>query len=335
VPLSFIFALVLLGIGLLVAVGVTATYKPVAPTEEDQTYRRRNGRPPLPTPMSRNAAITVVFAAFGIVGGILIFSASFTSIAARSVGVETSFGRPTAHALDNGPHFILPWHKVEKFDASIQTLVMTGDGSSQEADAPCVTVRLGNQTTACVDVIRAQWNIDPDGDVIDLYRRYKKFDKVELNVVAGQAMNALVTRFADYDPLAGINAKGDKPAVTTTQLAEQARKDLQAAVGTGIKIDNLLILVHYDPTTQTKLNNYAQALADTRIAVQNTATATQVALANKALAGQESVNNPGVQYQNCLSLIRELAARGQLRDLPQTFNCGDPRSQVIVQANKN
>jgi hypothetical protein len=72
------------------------------------------------------------------------------------------------------------------------------------------------------------------------------------------------------------------------------------------------------------------ALAETRIATQNRATAEQKALANKALATQVSVCDPGVQYQNCLNLIADLAARGQLGQLPPTFNCGDPRSQVIV-----
>jgi hypothetical protein len=255
----------------------------------------------------------------------LLFSASATLVPTRTVAVEVSLGRPVG-TLQNGFTMVAPWHKVEKFDASVQFLIKQGDGQ-------CITVRLGNQTTACVDIIRSQWNIDPNGDIIELYRRYKQFDRIEHTVITGEATHALVDTFSTFDPLGGIATSGKvdtttKPSID--QLATQARTQMQQSLGTGIKVDSLLLFVHYDTTTQNKLNNYAQALADTRIATQQTLTAEQVALANKALATQASVTNPGVQYQNCLSLVRDLATKDQLKDLPPTFNCGDPRTSIIV-----
>lgn len=315
-PISFIVALVVLVLGVLVLLGIWLMDKAGA------RDRRVTGQEPVGKAVYIGTAI-----GFAVVAGFFLVLASATIVPARNVGVEVALGKPVG-TLQNGFHMVKPWHRVEKFDAGVQTLQLEGDGKG--ADAPCVTVRLGNQTTACVDVIRSQWNIDPNGDVIELYRRYRKFDKIELNVVAGQEMNALVATFADFDPLAGINGTTDAPLRTTDDLASQALAKTQAAVGSGIHVDNLLLRVNYDPTTQTQLNNYAKALAETRIATQNRATAEQKALANKALAAQVSVRDPGVQYQNCLNLIADLAARGQLGQLPPTFNCGDPRSQVIV-----
>lgn len=307
-PLSFIAALVLIVLGALVLLGMW-----VASKGEGE-------------PLGAGAYIGVALG-FGLLAGLFLFLASATIVPARNVGVEVALGKPVGK-LDNGFHMVAPWHRVEKFDAGVQTLEMTGDGNGK--DAPCVTVRLQNQTTACIDVIRSQWNIDPNGDVIELYRRYRKFDKIELNVIAGQEMNALVATFATFDPLAGITGASDAPLKSTDDLAKQALRQTQSSVGTGIHVDNLLLRVNYDPTTQGKLNDYAKALAETRIAMQNRQTAEQKALANKALAAQASVRDPGVQYQNCLNLIADLAARGQLAQLPPTFNCGDPRSQVIV-----
>lgn len=315
-PFSFILALILIPVGIL---SVALAPLIIDPSEANARQDRHRLR----------LWLTVGFGALTL---LLLFTASATIVPARSVGVVVSFGRPSGQ-LDNGFHMVAPWARVEKFDAGIQTLVMQGE-HGEGADAPCVTVRLGNQTTACVDVRRAQWNIDPHGDVVELYRRYRKFDRIEHAVVQGQIMNSLSEVFATFDPLAGISGSQDAPAKTTDDLASEALRKAQSAigqsVGSGIHLDTLLIFVHYDPVTQSKLNSYAQALADTRIATQQRQTADQQALANKALAQQAAVRDPGVQYQNCLNLIKELATKDQLGKLPATFNCGDPRSQVIV-----
>jgi regulator of protease activity HflC (stomatin/prohibitin superfamily) len=321
VPFSFILALITIGLGLLIVPAVAVSLR----NAKSDSYGSRGE--PLYSPAQRRRIVLATAIGFGLLAGFLVFLAAATIVPTRSVGVEVSFGKPIGQ-LDNGFHLVAPWHKVEKFDTSVQTLVMKGDG--QGADNPCVTVRLGNQTTACVDVNRSQWNIDPAGDVVELYRRYKAFERIEQNVVAGQTMNALVGTFADFDPLAGVTGQKDAPTKGTDALAADALKRVQGAVGTGIRVESLLLFVNYDPTTQNKLNDYAKALAETRIAAQSRLTAEEQAKANKALAAQASVRDPGVQYQNCLSLVRDLAARDQLGKLPPTFNCGDPRSQVIV-----
>jgi regulator of protease activity HflC (stomatin/prohibitin superfamily) len=271
------------------------------------------------------AVVGVGFVAIVLAAGVLFFD-SFTIIPTRTVGVEVSFGKPIG-AIPNGWHWVAPWASVEKFDASVQTLNLTT--SKDDAGDP-VTVRLGNQTTAQVDV-SVQWNIRPDGDVVDLYKQYKSFDNVEHNLVMRQLQHALNNAFSAYDPLRAINGGTDAPSQNIDDLAAKAKSDLQAAVGSGIQIGTLTIpIIHYDPDTENRLRAYQQALADTRIAEQRRKTAEQTKAANDVLAGSAASSNPGVQYQNCLDLIRDLAAKGQLEHLPPTFSCGSGSQTPVI-----
>ena len=284
----------------------------------------------------------------GILGGTAVLFGLLT--------LWASFGR-AIDTLDAGPQFIAPWDKVEKFDASTKTLVLRGkrEGDKDDPDGPGVPVRLANQTTATVDVDRQSWNVVPakdGGDVIELYGRYKAFDNIEPNLIKGEMSNALLRTMAGFDPLAVVNS-GPSDTVkvkSVDQLAEEARTAMQssidALVGPGsVKVEKPLINLIYDDTTQGKLNSYAQALADTRIAQQTRATAEQRALANKALTVDpktgkplETYKDPAVMYQNCLSLVDTLGTRGHLGQLPVgTLQCtipgaggSGPQTSVLV-----
>jgi hypothetical protein len=215
--------------------------------------------------------------------------------------------------------------QVEKLSTATQTLKLDGDGKDGR---PCVTVRLANQTTACVDV-SVQWNIDDKG-VVDLYRQYKPregdvFSNIEENLVQRQATHALNVAFADYDPLAAIANGSGVPRVKVDDLAAEARKVLSDAVGSGINVRSVTIpVVHFDDTTQSKLNAYAQAIADTRIAQQRELTAQAQKKANDALAGS---TDPAVLYQNCLDTTEWLVKEG--KTLPPAWSCGAPPAAVV------
>lgn len=270
----------------------------------------------------------------GLIGFVLLFLAglivtldSVAKVPPRNVGVQIHFGK-AVKALPNGWHIIPPWDSVEKIDASVQTMIRTSDNNGS-----CITVRLANQTTACVDVT-TQWNIDHNGDVVGLYNKYRSgsgvFHNVERNVVERKlAQQVLPDVFANFDPLAVITGDG-KPVVNPTSFSESALAKMRAAVDSGIVIDSVTIgLVHYDNVTQEKLNAFAQALADTRIATQNKLTTAQQKLANDNLVAASS-SDPGVKYQNCLNLIKDLAAKNQLANLPATFNCNEAGSSTPV-----
>jgi len=251
---------------------------------------------------------------------------SFTVVPARNVGVVNTFGKAEG-ALENGFHWVKPWSSIETIDATVQNVNLSSDAKN------CITVRLANQTTACVDVT-VQWNIDQHANANELWQRYRGNNddvvgNVGRNVVERELRRSLNVVFESYNPLA-VLANGDKPNVSTDDLANKALGEMKAHVDAGIVIDTLRIsVVHFDDTTQQKLNGYAQALADTQIATQQKKTAEQQKAANDLLAAASS-NDPGVKYQNCLNLLKDLAAKGQLQNLPPTFNCGESATPVIV-----
>lgn len=251
---------------------------------------------------------------------------SFTIIPARNVGIVNTFGKAEG-ALENGFHLVKPWSSIETVDATVQNINLSSDAKN------CITVRLANQTTACVDVT-VQWNIDQHANANELWQRYRGNNddvvgNVGRNVVERELRRSLNVVFESYNPLL-VLAGSDKVASSTDDLALKALAEMKSNVDVGIVVDTLRIsLVHFDATTQDKLNGYAQALADTQIATQQKKTAEQQKAANDLLAAASS-NDPGVKYQNCLNLVKDLAVRGQLQNLPPTFNCGSESTPVIV-----
>jgi regulator of protease activity HflC (stomatin/prohibitin superfamily) len=268
------------------------------------------------------AAVLIALAA------IIVFFDSFTIVPPRSVGIVTTFGRANA-ALDSGFHWVSPWSSVDDVDATVQNVNLDNPN--------CVTVRLANQTTACVD-ITLQWSIDQHANANELWQRYRGTNdnvvqNVGHNVVERELQRALNVVFGSYNPLAVLSNPGTTTP-TTASLAAQALALMQANVDPGINVGPLLIaVVHYDATTQSKLNGYAQALADTQIATQQKLTAEQQREANDLLNAASS-NDPGVEYQNCLNLIARLAASGQLQDLPPTFNCNQGGQTPVIVGSK-
>lgn len=259
-----------------------------------------------------------------VLAAILLFFDSFTIIPARNVGIVNNFGKAN-ETLSNGAHFVPPWSSIETVDATVQNVNLDNPN--------CVTVRLANQTTACVD-LTLQWNIDQHANANELWQRYrgnndKVVENIGNNVVRRELQRALNVAFEQYNPLAVLTNSG-APQISTGDLARQVLAAMKASVDPGIDVDTLLIsIVHFDPVTQNKLNGYAQALADTQIATQQKLTAEQQKLANDILATQSS-NDPGVQYQNCLNLVKFLASEGQLGNLPTTFNCSQAGAPPVI-----
>ncbi len=271
--------------------------------------------------------IDLRFAWLLLKGG-LLFGLALCCIAIiqpRTVGVQVVLGK-TAGTLDSGPHVIVPWSTVKNFPATIQTFRLQGDG--KDVDGPCVTVRLANQTTACVNVT-TQWQIDTTEKkaVQALYARWRSFDNIEPNLIRPQLQHALLAPFEGYDPLQVLKANGSLVA-PTAELEQKARVELENAVGDGIHIQGLTInLVNYDQTTQDKVNAYSQAVADTRIAEQRKSTAEAQRQANDALAGSAASKDPAVIQQNCIDMTERMAKEG--KPLPAAWSCGINPTAVV------
>lgn len=277
---------------------------------------------------SEDRAIVLTGAIAGVTAGlIMVFLTTFSIVPPRNIGIPVAFGAP-GDSVDNGWTWVAPWETVELVDATTQTVTRDADTKNP------VTVRLGNQTTADVDLV-LQWRVDP-ANAREVWQKYRGKDPdaliatVQSKVVEAQLGGAVREALKTHDPL-GDAIAGKDSSLSYPEMSRQIEALLRPNLDKGVILDKVAVqFIHYDGPTQEKLNAYAQEKANTQLAAQRVLTAEQQRLANEKLATSNASNNPGVLYQNCLNLIQELATKGQLGQLPQTFNCGGSSAPVIV-----
>lgn len=267
----------------------------------------------------REVSIRWVAVVILAVAGLLLAIDSFTVIPTRNLGVQTSFGKPVG-TLKNGFHVVAPWTDIHKFDATIQTLKMSGD---KDDNGDMIKVRLANNATADVE-ITVQWQVDPDADITQLYLDFRDFENIGANVVRRQLSDALNDAFGRYDPLGSLN--GDFSGPSLGSLGDDVATALASRMPTGVKIRSVLLpKIIFDNAIQAKIDQYLAAVAETRIAEQRKKTAQALKEANDLLSTAN--NTPGVLYQNCLDMVERLTKEG--KTLPAAFTCGLPPTTVV------
>ncbi|GHJ49166.1 hypothetical protein Cs7R123_65080 [Catellatospora sp. TT07R-123] len=258
-------------------------------------------------------------AAAVVLGVLGIFGTMAQVVPTRTVAVETSFGKPVG-TLRNGFHLVAPWATIEQFDATVQTLKLSGE----QGDHPGLLVRLANAATARVDVT-VQWQIDPAANIVDLYSDYRNFDNIQDNVVKRQLASALNSVFEQYDPLRALTKAGAEQA-PLSKLAGDTKTELSGVMPPGVIIRSVTIpTIRFDDNIQAKINQYLAAVAETQIAEQRQKTAEAQKRANDLLAAAN--NTTGVLYQNCLDMVERMTKEG--RQLPAAFTCGAPPTTVV------
>lgn len=258
-------------------------------------------------------------AALLLAGLALLVLDSFTVVSPKNVGVPVAFGR-AGDNLDNGIHFVAPWASVEEFDATRQTLKLSGGGDD---NGDPIVVRLANGTTAKVEV-SLEWQLDDNGNIKQLYLDYREFGRLQDNVVRRRLSAALNTVFEKYDPLASI--KGDGTTAPVSTLEDDAKKALQGLMPNGITIQTLFLpKIEFDGSVQAQINQYVNAVNETKIAQQQELTAEARKRANDKLAGGDLTS--GVLYQNCLDMVERMTKDGKA--LPAAFTCGAGPTAVV------
>jgi regulator of protease activity HflC (stomatin/prohibitin superfamily) len=247
-------------------------------------------------------------------GLLLLFFSSVVSVGTKEVGVKTTFGRPSG-SLTNGIHFKAPWEQVTTLDDAIQT-----DSYEQNvgnANGTCITVRIARQATACVDT-SIRWQIKEGTAPDTLFRNYRDFANIRASLVTRELQSAVNVAFANYDPL-GVDTNGDSTQTSLVGLAGQVTSTMNREIGDTISVQSVIIpVLHFDPSTQDRINSLQAQVAQTRIAQQAQKTATAQAAANKALAASVS-NSPNVLVSKCLDILQESVNKGQ--SLPAAFSC--------------
>ncbi|UXE04266.1 band-7-like membrane protein [Gordonia phage BlueNGold] len=247
-------------------------------------------------PTTGSDGVPVRAKVFGTVFAVIILLiplsfAMFTVVPTRNIGVTTTFGKPTG-TLSNGLHLKAPWSKVTDLDGSIQIDTHTGDKAT--------AVRLGNDSTAWVDN-SIRWRILPD-EADSLFLDYKTFQGIKDNLVIRELNASINEVFSKFDPLAAVQG-GQRQDLQT--LSNQVAESMRKKVGKRIEVLNVIIpIVRYDEKTQSRLDQYNQQVAQTRIAEEQQATNRAQAEANRILS--DSVNrNPGVLTDKCLDIVEK------------------------------
>lgn len=294
---------------------------------------QENGDRKLDNQRFKTIVLGVVAGVAFLISGIILIQDSYVVVPARNVGVVNILGNASS-SVGNGFHPVLPWASVENVDTTNKPIQLNDDGDVGNG-CTSIPIRLASQQIACQDVF-VQWQVDPKGDANDLWKTYRGsnddlINNLQNNVILPRLRSEMQKAFSTYDPLQVLQGG---QLLDTTTLQSPVEAALKGDMPSGVLIlDVRFAQIHYSATTQNKIDAFSQSVADTKIAVQNEQTATAQAAANAILAADASSSNPGVQYQNCLNMISNLASKGQLSQLPQGFSCSQNGSStpIIVQ----
>jgi len=269
--------------------------------------------------------VSIIILSLGIFCLVL---SSLTVVGTRRIGVVTSFGRPT-DTLSNGIHLKWPWEKVPELDGSIQTDSHSGGAESDED--PCTDIRIGNESTACVDnTIR--WRIT-EGEGDQLYRDYRGMDNIRDSLVTRELNAALNRVLGDFNPLDAVSEDGASATANLDDLATAVTEVMRERVEGRIDVLSITLpLIRYDRGTQERLNAYQAEIANTRIAEQERQTVHQQALANEELADSVS-NDPNVLVSRCLDTFADMVEAGQ--EIPAGFSCWPGSQSALVVPSTN
>lgn len=236
----------------------------------------------------------------------------------REIGIVTSFGRPVDN-LSNGLHLKAPWERVHNLDGTIQTDNHTGEH--------CTDIRIGNESTACVDnTIR--WRIKLDAGQ-RLYQDYREMENIRDSLVTRELKAALNEVLSDYNPLDQIR-EDEQGSPDLNQFSEDVTAELSRRVGADVEIKSVILpIIRFDKQTQSKINAYQAEVANTRIAEQREETSKAQARANEALRKSVS-NDPNVLVAQCMDILAEMVKNGQ--DIPINFSCwpGGSGGSIVV-----
>jgi regulator of protease activity HflC (stomatin/prohibitin superfamily) len=275
----------------------------------------------------------------GVCLGLILFMeilSSFAIVGTKEVGVITTFGKPVGE-LSNGIHLVLPWQEVTELDAAIQTDSVVDDRKSQECTS--ASVRLANQSTACVDD-SIRWRIKPEA-ADELFRDYRSFDNIRDSLVTRELNSALNSVMSHFNPLSTLinstqntetesteGGEEERAEINLPTLAKEVQEKMQTEIGSQIEVLSVIIpFAGYDQKTQEKINLFQAALANTKIATQEEKTALHEANANRNLAASVS-HDPNVLVSKCLSVLDNMVK--DKRPVPAGFSCWPGGGSAIV-----
>lgn len=246
---------------------------------------------------------------------LLTLLCSATTVGARSVGIQTAFGR-YQDTLSSGFQFTAPWSSVEEFSTNIQPLDLEG----KDNNVP-LNFEGGGRGTLDATV---RWRIDAPA-AENLWKKYKTFDNVRDQLVRSSAKDSfrvIVGTYAPNEARAGENLRPITEAVQN-DLASTLKDD-------GIVIDSISVKgISVDEATQRSLERVVTANNDIERAKAERERAKIDAETASLRQKGGSLTGPALA-RYCLEVMNnwDVAKNG---NLPATFNClGSNPANVLV-----
>ncbi|MGC5032144.1 SPFH domain-containing protein [Micromonospora sp. DT229] len=188
---------------------------------------------------------------------LLTVTSSAHSVPIRSVGIVTSFGKPTGEVTGSGLKWVAPWQRVGEWDAGRQKYDHIGNDA-------CVRVRTGTLADACVEVL-IEWQVKPE-NAPQQFMDYKgDFGSFRGQRVGVQLDSAVNDAFASYNPLERIDAKTGNLNVDLKPFAESIKSSAETRLGSDVDILSVTITrVNHDEKTEGNIKAFQDKLAQTR-----------------------------------------------------------------------
>lgn len=269
---------------------------------------------------------------------------SFTTVEARSVGIQQAFGRYQS-TMGPGLQTKAPWSSVETFTTRIQDTDLNDKNGGKESvyvafSAPKTVDANGKVVAGQTDTagggngnINAmiRWSISDDQSnkgAKALWESFRTFEDVQERLVKSESQQAVADVANDYT--AGV------ASVNQTLIGEAVTKNLQARLAKyGVVVDSVAIKgVDLDKATKESLQRIVDNINKTVAATEEQKRAV-IDNATAKLRAESGALSEQANERYCLDLVNawEVAKNGPL---PATFNCGlgSAGQNVLVGAGK-
>lgn len=200
-----------------------------------------------------------VLTAVGALAATAVFAvaSSAHSVPIRSVGIVTSFGKPTGEVTGSGLKWVAPWQRVGEWDAGRQKYDHIGNDQ-------CVRVRTGTLADACVEVL-VEWQVQPENapkQFMDYKGDFQSFRGQRVGVQLDSAVN---DAFTAYNPLERIDAKTGNLNVDLKPFAASIKANAEERLADDVEILSVTITrVNHDDKTESNIKAFQDKLAQTR-----------------------------------------------------------------------
>ena len=262
-----------------------------------------------------------VAAGVGTVLLIVTVVASFTSVEARSIAIQTSFGKFDT-VLGNGIHFIAPWADTEQFDTTIQTIDLADEFAAPKGspDGGKVQVAFKGGGQGWINTT-VRWSITEEG-AQKLWERYRTFESATSSLVTKASRDAIINAANDYTP---NEARADQAGV-----AAKIKQEITSTVKDyGVNVDSVSILsIPLDEKTQASLDAIVAATNNVQRAQQEQERA-KIDAETAKIRETSGALSPAALTRYCLE-VANAWDQNKNGPLPATFNCALTGSSSVL-----